>query len=91
MNQESEVREAMNAYVEARINGDTDVVIDSYSEDWEDSKGFKKSSLREGHLPFTAGSVKTDIKVDLSAVEVVIDGDSATCRNVRPFGTLRVV
>ena len=58
MNQESEVREAMNAYVEARINGDTDVVIDSYSEDWEDSKGFKKSSLREGHLPFTAGSVK---------------------------------
>ena len=78
MNQESEVREAMKAHVEARINGDADVVIDSYSEDWEDSKGFKKSSLREGHLPFTAGSVKTDIKVDLSAVEVVFDGDSAT-------------
>jgi beta-fructofuranosidase len=78
MNQESEVLEAMKAHVEARINGDADVVIDSYSEDWEDNKGFKKSSLREGHLAFTAGSVKTDIKVDLSAVEVVFDGDSAT-------------
>ena len=82
MTKESEVLAAMEAHVAARINGDVDAVLDSYSEDWEDSKGFRKSSLREGHLSFTVGATKTDVKIDLSTVEVVVDGDSATCSPV---------
>ncbi|MEE3279229.1 MAG: hypothetical protein VX211_05555, partial [Pseudomonadota bacterium] len=74
-----EVLAAMQAHVEARINGNVDAVIDSYSEDWKDSKGFGKPSLREGHLGFAAGETKANIEIDLSVADIVVDGDSATC------------
>ncbi len=77
-----EVLAAMQAHVEARINGNVDAVIDSYSEDWKDSKGFGKPSLREGHLGFAAGETKANIEIDLSVADIVVDGDSATCSPV---------
>ena len=79
---EREVLAAMQAHVAARINGNVDAVIDTYSEDWKDSKGFDKSSLREGHLAFTAGETKADIEIDLSLADIVVEGDSATCSPV---------
>ena len=51
---------AMQAHVAARINGNVDAVIDSYSEDWKDSKGFDKSSLGEGHLALAVGEAPVD-------------------------------
>ena len=50
MTSESEVLAVMEAHAAARINGDVDAVLDSYSEDWKDSKGFVKSSLRKSHI-----------------------------------------
>jgi len=79
---ESEILAAMEAHAAARINGDVDGVLDSYSEDWEDSKGFRKSSLKKGHLAFTVGTTKTDIKIDLSVADIIVEGDSATCSPV---------
>ena len=79
---EREVFAAMQAHVAARINGNVEAVIDSYSEDWKDSKGFDKSSLREGHLAFTVGETKADIEIDLSVADIVVEGDSATCSPV---------
>ena len=79
---EREVFAAMQAHVAARINGNVNAVIDSYSEDWKDSKGFGKSSLREGHLAFTVGETKADIEIDLSVADIVVEGDSATCSPV---------
>ena len=79
---EREVLAAMQAHVAARINGNVEAVIDSYSEDWKDSKGFDKSSLREGHLAFTVGETKADIEINLSVADIVVEGDSATCSPV---------
>jgi len=79
---EREVLAAMEAHAAARINGDIDAVLDSYSEDWKDSKGFVKSSLRKGHLAFTVGATKTDIEIDLSVAEIIVEGDIATCSPV---------
>ncbi|SVD24499.1 uncharacterized protein METZ01_LOCUS377353, partial [marine metagenome] len=82
MTSKREVLAAMQAHVEARINGNVDAVIDSYSEDWKDSKGFGKPSLREGHLGFAAGETKANIEIDLSVADIVVEGDSATCSPV---------
>ena len=72
----------MEAHVAARINGDVDAVLDSYSEDWTDSKGFVKSALKKDHLAFTAGATKADIEIDLSVADIIVEGDSATCSPV---------
>ena len=78
---ESEVRAVMQAHVKARIDGDVETVIDSYSKDWQDSKGANKSSLRDGHLAFTTGLVDAEVTIDLGGAEVSIDGDNA---NISP-------
>ena len=85
MTSEREVLAAMEAHAAARINGDVDAVLDSYSEDWKDTKGFVKSSLRKGHLAFTWHvymGTKTGIEIDLSGAEIIVEGDSATCSPV---------
>jgi beta-fructofuranosidase len=79
---ESEILAVMEAYAAARINGDVDGVLDFYSEDWEDSKGFRKSSLKKRHLAFTVGATKTDIEIDLSVADIIVEGDTATCSPV---------
>jgi beta-fructofuranosidase len=82
MTNEREVLAAMEAHVAARINGNVEAVLDSYSENWKDSKGFVKSSLRKEHLVFTVGATKTDIEIDLSMAEIIVEGDKATCSPV---------
>ena len=78
MTRETEVLAAMQAHVTARIEGDVDAVIASYSEDWRDSKGFSKDSLRDGHLEFTTGAMQADIQINLDAAETIVDGEHAT-------------
>ena len=67
----------MQAHVTARIAGDVDTVIASYSEDWRDSKGFTKDSLREGHLEFTTGAMKAEVKINLDTAKTTVDEDHA--------------
>ncbi len=68
----------MQAHVTARIEGDVDTVIASYSEDWRDSKGFSKDSLRNGHLEFTTGATQAEVTIDLDTAEIDVEGDHAT-------------
>ncbi len=79
MTQEDDVFAAIKAHTTARINGEVDAVIDSHSEDWEDNKGYRKKNLKDGHLAFTTGALKTDISVDLSQTEISITDDRAVC------------
>lgn len=72
----------MQAHIEARIRGDVEAVIDSYSDDWTDSKGFTKTQLREGHLAFTVGATDATIDVLLHDAEIQVNGDTATCHPV---------
>ena len=46
----------MEMHIAARQSGETSAVIETYSNDWTDSKGFTKESLRDGHLAFTTGA-----------------------------------
>jgi len=68
----------MQAHVTARIEGDVDTVIASYSEDWRDSKGFSKDSLRNGHLKFTTGATQAEVTINLDTAEIDVEGDHAT-------------
>ena len=81
LTKESEVLAAMQAHITARINGDVDSVIDSYSEDWVDSKGSNKTSLRDGHLVFTTGATEIEVAIDLDGAEIVVEGNQA---NIAP-------
>jgi beta-fructofuranosidase len=76
---ENEILAVMEAYAAARINGDLDAILEFYSENWEDSKGFRKSSLKESYFVYTVGAKKTDIKIDLSEANIIVEGDRATC------------
>ena len=50
MSLDSEVLAAMQAHVAARMSNDTDAVLNSYSDDWRDSKGYTKQTLTDWHL-----------------------------------------
>ena len=56
MSWKNEVKKAMEMHIAARQSGETSAVIETYSNDWTDSKGFTKESLRDGHLEFTTGA-----------------------------------
>jgi len=77
MSAEDEVLAAMQAHVEARARGDIQVVVDSYSEEWSDDKGYRKQTLSGWHLGSIYEGTKLDITIDLRAAEIVIDGDEA--------------
>lgn len=77
MAQEDEVFAALQAHVTARLDGNTDAVLESYSDDWQDSKGTRKSSLKEGNFAFAA-SAGAKVTFDLSSAETVIEEDIAT-------------
>ena len=75
----------MTEHFAARLDGDADSVLETYSEDWSDSKGFRKSNLREDHLTYAAGTDRTDIDVDLSSVKISAEGDRAIFAPVYVF------
>ena len=83
MSAEDEVLAAMQAHVEARERGDIQVVVDSYSEEWSDDKGYRKQTLSGWHLGSIYEGTKLDITIDLRAAEIVIDGDEAIISPVR--------
>jgi len=91
---EAEVMATMRDYVAAMNAGDGDVLLAFYSEGWEDYYGATKDSLRERYQSMDdrekgKGEDKAEDKGgagdgvwDLSAAEVVVDGDIVTVKPV---------
>ena len=83
MSAESEILAAMQAHVAARKSGDVDAVVNSYSEEWSDDKGYRKQTLQNWHLGSTYDDAEIDITIDLRTVEIIVDGDEANISPVR--------
>ena len=83
MSLDSEVLVAMQAHVAARMSNDTDAVLNSYSDDWRDSKGYTKQTLTDWHLASIIGSAKLEISIDLRTVEITVDGSEASISPIR--------
>ena len=78
MNDKDEVMLVMREHFAARLDGDAETALDAYAEDWSDSKGYSKSSMRKDHLIFDYGPDKTEIDLDLGSVEILVEKDRAT-------------
>ena len=83
MSVEREVLAAMQAHVAARMSDDMDAVVDSYSDQWTDDKGFTKGTQKDWHIASAVGDAKLEITIDLRTVEILVDGDAATFSPVR--------
>ena len=68
MNDKDEVMLVMKEHFAARLDGDAETALNAYAEDWSDSKGYRKSSMRKDHLIFDYGPDKTEIDLDLGSV-----------------------
>ncbi|MHC4467672.1 MAG: YybH family protein [Planctomycetota bacterium] len=85
---EDEVLATMQDYVAAMQAGDADAILAFYSEDWGDNDGATKDSLRTGYQSRSdKGKDKdkggyVDGGWDLSAAEVIVDGDIVTVKPV---------
>ena len=83
MSVEREVLAAMQAHVAARMSDDIDAVVNSYSDQWTDDKGFTKGTQKDWHIASAVGDAKLEITIDLRTVEILVDGDAATFSPVR--------
>ena len=83
MSVEGEVLAAMQAHAAARMRGDFDAVLDSYSDDWHDAKGNKKRILANRVLALELQSGALEILIDLRTVVITVDGDEATIGPIR--------
>ena len=68
----------MEMHIAARQSGETSAVIETYSNDWTDSKGFTKESLRDGHLAFTTGATSEDVEINLDRAKLTKINDVVT-------------
>ena len=73
----------MQAHVAARMSDDMDAVVNSYSDQWTDDKGFTKGTQKDWHIASAVGDAKLEITIDLRTVEILVDGDAATFSPVR--------
>ena len=78
MRAEAEVLATVRAHGEAMRTGDVDALIAFYSEDWTDHHGATRDSLKDRYQGTPDKGGRGDISFDLSAAEVVVDGDIAT-------------
>ena len=68
----------MEMHIAARQSGETSAVIETYSNDWTDSKGFTKESLRDGHLAFTTGATSEYVEINLDRAKLTKINDVVT-------------
>ena len=61
---ESEILAAIQAHVAARKSGDVDALVNSYSEEWSDDKGYRKQTLQNWHLGSTYDDAEIDITIE---------------------------
>ena len=75
---EADALASVRAHGEAMRAGDANALIAFYAEDWTDHHGATKDSLKERYQGMRDKGGRGDIAFDLSAAEVVVDGDFAT-------------
>ena len=78
MRAEAEVLATVRAHAKAMRAGDVDALIALYSEDWTDNHGATKDSLKDRYQGMRDKGDRGHILFDLSAAEVVVDGDIGT-------------
>jgi beta-fructofuranosidase len=75
---EAEVKAVMDDYRTAMLTGEVASLLDLYSENWSDLHGSTKEDLKEGYEGTAEKGPAKGLEVDLSGIEVAIDGDVAT-------------
>ena len=73
-----EVLATMRGHSKAMTAGDVDTLLGFYSEDWQNSQGAGKDSLKDGFNGISNKIGSKGTQIDLSAAEAVIDGDKVT-------------
>ena len=73
-----EVLATMRGHSKAMTAGDLDTLLGFYSEDWQNSQGAGKDSLKNGFNGISNKIGSKGTQIDLSAAEAVIDGDKVT-------------
>ncbi len=79
---EDEVLATMRDYRAAMMAGDVDALLAFYSEDWGDHHGAAKDSLKNHYQGMRDKGGYKEIELDLSAAEVIVDGDIVTVKPV---------
>lgn len=77
-NPEAEVLATVRAHGKAMKAGDVNALVALYSEDWKDHHGATKDSLKDRYQGMGDKGGREDMEFDLSAAEVVVDGDIGT-------------
>jgi len=75
---EAEVMATMDEYRRAFLAADVEALLALYSEDWRDHHGSTKEYLKAGYEEMREKASHKGLEVDLSKIEVVVDGDTAT-------------
>jgi|TARA_B100000315_G_scaffold216331_1_gene216134 ketosteroid isomerase-like protein len=75
---EAQVLATMQAHSKAMTTGDVDVLLNFYSEDWQDNHRAGKDSLKVRFERMSDKHDYKDMEIYLSKAKVVVDGDSAT-------------
>ena len=76
------ITEAVTAWKTAIEAENIDDMMALYSEDFEGSEGEDKAGVRQRTEGFIDGGMLADITIGLDAVEVSVDGDSASASNI---------
>ena len=74
---EDDVLATVQSYLNARVQRDTETVLDFYSEEWKDNKQHGKNDLREGRLSIALGEPDDEIKLDFSRTQIILNGPTA--------------
>ena len=77
MTKGDDVIATVQSYLNARVQRDTETVLDFYSEEWKDNKQHSKNDLREGRLSIALGEPDDEIKLDFSRTQVILNGPTA--------------
>jgi len=75
---EADVMAVMDDYRSAFLAGDVDALLALFSEDWKDTHGSTKEDMKEGIKGMSEKGSHKGLEVDLSVIDVVVDGDMAT-------------
>ena len=75
---EAGVMATMDEYRTAFLAGDVEALLALYSEDWRDHHGSTKEDLKTGYEGMREKGGHKGLEVDLSEIEAVVDGDTAT-------------
>jgi beta-fructofuranosidase len=75
---EAGVMATMDEYRRAFLAADVEALLALYSEDWRDHHGSTKEYLKAGYEEMREKASHKGLEVDLSKIEVLVDGDTAT-------------